>query len=359
MPKTLERPKFAPGSHKAPRDAFLFNVPLEFEFAESEGAVTIAPVKMLARTADAIDHWYWGKCIHDMEGVQLKERIPLDWNHWSDVNVGFANQFKADKKTGLEIGGFIVSTKPDDMAAEILARGKAGVPYEASIDFRGPKRIEIVPEGATAKVNGQTFEGPGVIFRTWPLKSAAVCTYGADGGTSTQFSKSGGARNDEEPAEIEVTLFTEQAPMTVQATSSQATDAPADVQQLSTSPQTPPAAVSDPTPVDPAKQFAAKLAQFNAEFGAVNGSKWAAEGKSYEEALKLHASELSAGSAAKDKQIEELQAKLKAVDVGEPAPVSFSEKDGKATEVKGSQLASKLGNSVAKFAAEIQLPAKK
>lgn len=349
---------FQPGQHKAPCEAFKFRAPLEFAFAEGESNLTTAPVKMLARTAQPIDHWYWGKCVHDMDGVKFKDRIPLDWCHWYDLNVGYADEIKPDKKTGLTVGGMIVSTRDDDMAAEILARGRAGVPYEASIDFHGPKRIEIVPEGATAKVNGYSLEGPAVIFREWPLKAVAVCPFGADGGTRTQFSRDRGQAHDE-PAEVEVTLFSEQAPMAKDAATkdSKDTSAPAGETQLSGQQPTPPAA-AQPAAGDPKAEFAATLKKFTEKFGADSGAKWAVEGKTYEEALELHnvqlAEQAKAAGEAKDKEIEALKEKLGAVDRGEPSALSFSEGGGDGG--KGNSKHAKPGSNRAKFTAGIKLP---
>jgi hypothetical protein len=360
MPTAIaeRRAELTPGTHRAPREAFQFRAPIEFTFAEGDSNLTTAPVKMLARTAQPIDHWYWGKCVHDMDGVTFKDRIPLDWCHWYDLNVGYASEITADKKTGLTVGGLIVSTRDDDMAAEILARGRAGVPYEASIDFHGPKRIEIVPEGSTAKVNGYSIDGPVVIFREWPLKAVAVCPFGADGGTSTKFSRDG-HRASEEPADVEVTLFSEPESMAKEADKkNKPTDAPADDGQLSETQQAPPAAHTEAAAAA-AAAFKATLAQFVAEFGAVHGSQWAAEGKTHEEALKLHAdglaAQLKATGEAKDAEIEALKTKLAAVDKGETDALSFSDGGG-ATDAAKTQLVSKIGSNLAAFASSIKMP---
>lgn len=366
MPATTDERRLAltPGAHTAPADAFRSQAAVELQFAEGEGATKTARVRILARTAEPIDHWYWGRLIHDMSGMTAKQRIPLDWCHWWDVNVGYADEIEADEESGVVLTGVIVSIRDDDQAAEILARGKAGVPYEASIDWTGAQKLEVLDSGMTAECNGRTIEGPCVIVREWTLKATAICPFGADPGTETKFSRAGG----QPPPDVTVTLFSRTSAMAKQAATNDPKDtsAPAGETQLSGQQPNPPAA-AQPSESDAAKlaeaaaaAFGAKLGKFVAEFGSENGSKWAAEGKSYEEALKLHATELSAQltaqGEAKDKEIDELKAKLKAVDTGEGEAVSFSDGgDPKSSERRASQL--RAGKAAAAMASLSKMPA--
>jgi hypothetical protein len=353
----LERLKFEAGTHKAPREAFRFKAPVGFQFAEGDDEVQSVPVRILARTPDVIDHWYLGRTINDMTGARFKEKIPLDWCHWWDVNVGFADEIDADEEKGLTLAGKIISVG-DDQAAQILKRGKAGVPYEASIEFTRPWKFEVLGEGQVAECNGQTIEGPCIIFREWTLIACAICPFGADPNTQTKFSLAGSRRPNDEPDEIEFTIEPESIKMAKAAatpTVTQSTDSPADAPQPVVQP-TPPAAVSQTAPTDdPAKVFAAKLTQFTAKFGPVNGSKWAAEGKTYEEGLELHAAELASQGDAKQKEIDDLKTRLAAVDKGEPSAVSFSEEGGAGGDGKSKH--AKPGSNRAKFTAGVKLPA--
>lgn len=358
---TLERVKFEAGANKAPQEAFRFKAAETLQLAQAADGAKVVPVTILARTPDVVDHWYFGPCIHDMAGARFKKKVPIDWCHWHDLNVGYADNIVADEKTGLTLSGKIISLRDDDMAAEIIGRGKLGVPYEFSIEAWVPWRLEFLAEGMTAECNGQTIEGPCLIFREWTFKGGGVCPFGVDGGTSTNFSPSGGRRESDAPRDVEFILFSEPNAMAKQAATTdtkQATDPPAEGQQLSTDKQNPPA-VSSPAE-DPAKAFAAKLAQFTAKFGDVNGSKWAAAGKSYEEALELHAAELSAQlktqTEASGKKIEELEVKLAAVDKGELMPVSGGDSN-KPTVPSGLEL--KLGSNLAKVANSLKIPGAK
>lgn len=147
-------------------------------------------ITMFARSPEAIDHWYWGRLAHDMTGMRLrKDRIPLDWCHDYETAVGFAERFEASEQRGLTVWGKLVSIG-NDKAADVIARLQAGIPMEASIDFEGPMRLEEVGQGMTALCNGRTIEGPATIVREWRLNAVAVCPFGADPATRTQFSAS-------------------------------------------------------------------------------------------------------------------------------------------------------------------------
>ncbi|MGO8748330.1 MAG: hypothetical protein ACLQNE_20340 [Thermoguttaceae bacterium] len=144
------------------------------------------PIRLFVRSSKPIDHFYWGQCVHDMTGLEHKQKIPLDYMHGDDV-VGYADKFDVDKE-GLTIGGFLTPSRDDDRAAEILYKAKAGVPWEGSVNFDGGNlKIEQLKQGQTAQVNGYTMQGPGTIFRKWTLRGAAVCPYGADPDTQAKF----------------------------------------------------------------------------------------------------------------------------------------------------------------------------
>jgi hypothetical protein len=153
--------------------------------AESEG--DSIPIRMLARSGQPIEHPYWGRVVHDMSGMKLhKGRIPIDYVHGEPI--GYLDVFEASN-VGLVVAGRLVATEdPADPVHRIVARHHGGVPYEASINFGGDGiRYEFVDEGQSTQVNGFAFEGPGVVIREWPLRGVAVCPYGADMNTESQF----------------------------------------------------------------------------------------------------------------------------------------------------------------------------
>lgn len=167
-----------------PAAAMRFNAEVTVETEASDG---IFPVSMLARSSKPIEHWWWGKCVHDMDGYTLsKPIVPIDWCHTDDV-LGFADKTTVGAD-GLTMSGGLVPFKEDDRATEILHKSKKRVPYEASINFAGDgTEIEYIPDGAFTQVNGFKFEGPGTVIRKWTLRGVAICPYGADQNTATSF----------------------------------------------------------------------------------------------------------------------------------------------------------------------------
>lgn len=155
-----------------------------------EGSKT-APVKLKARSGLPIEHWYWGKVVHDLSGMRThKPRLTIDYAHNDAEVLGYLNHFETESGD-LIASGALTPFKEDDRASEVLFKMKQGVPYEASIFFGGDGiKIEEVGEGMVQTVNGRQFEGPGVIIREWPLRGVAICPYGADQNTeSAAFAK--------------------------------------------------------------------------------------------------------------------------------------------------------------------------
>lgn len=170
------------------------NVPeaaLNFKAGEFSFGDETSGLKMLARSSQPIDHWFWGRIVHDMDGIQHKERIVLDYNHDPDQVIGYLDSFEVTD-AGLEASGHLVSFTDNDRAAEIQHKAKLGVPYEASINFGGSGlQLEEVADGETVPVNGYKFDGPGVVVRSWPFRGCAVCPYGADENTESTVFKGG------------------------------------------------------------------------------------------------------------------------------------------------------------------------
>lgn len=115
-----------------------------------------APITLVARSGEAVCHWYWGNVVHDLGGMTVaKPRIPLDYCHDDDEVIGYANKFDTSTGELVATGALIpYSPDPDDKATEIIYKAQQGVPYEASIFFDGPLVVEEVSENATTFVNG-------------------------------------------------------------------------------------------------------------------------------------------------------------------------------------------------------------
>jgi hypothetical protein len=250
-----------------PKSAFRFQTELQIEQGQESPTV-----RMLARSEKPIDHWYWGKVAHDNSGAQFKESIPLDYCHDDKEIVGFANSenIKVNDSGALEIEGTITPFTEGDRASEILAKSKMGVPYEASINFAGDGlKIEEIKPGKTGEVNGYTFEGPGVIIREWPLRGVAVCPYGADGNTASEFKSLTDV--------ISVAVLERDSMTTEEKEAPEVAAEPAAEKELSNSQPAKPE-------VQP-EDLRAEGKKFIKAFGAENGAKYFADDLSFEDAM--------------------------------------------------------------------------
>lgn len=171
--------------NKIPAQACVLHIG-EFELKDNGEKAKSAPVRLVARTGKPIEHWFWGRVVHDLAGMHMsKPRIPIDYMHDGNQVIGYLNRF--DTSSGdLVTSGALVPFKESDRATEIIHKSHAGVPYEASINFGGDGiKVQDVAEKEVTEVNGAQFEGPGIVIREWPLRGVAICPYGADANTSS------------------------------------------------------------------------------------------------------------------------------------------------------------------------------
>lgn len=307
----------------APKEAFrLACSPMQFAEIKSDDP-DVRPFQMVARSPDAIDHWYWGRIVHDFSGMQLrKSSCPVDYCHDERDEIGFADSFQVTDD-GLVVSGSLIVLEDNDRASKVFKRGKAGMPYEASIDWIGSgSELEYIPEDVTTEVNGRQFEGPGYVVRKWPLRSVAVCPYGADADTSTQFSDDAG--------NVSVRVFTQG-----EDTMSKDTPRKTDDEQGDDAAKT-----HSESPVVPAGTITPDTLK---KFGDAFGDKamtYLTAGLTFEsatlqfaehrvEVAEANAKKFADAAAAKDKEIEELQTKLKQFgkDLGESDPVATDPDD--------------------------------
>ena len=334
-----------------PAAAFRFNAG---EVAlEVDGDPLSTRVSLLARSTQPIEHWYWGRVVHDLAGVQVaKEKLPIDYAHKADEVIGFLDSFNVDEG-GLRTEGQLVVFNDDDRAAEVAYKSAQGVPYEASINFGGDGiKLEQVDEGASVEVNGYQFEGPGVVVRSWPLRGVAVCPYGADPATeSTIFDTSGGeivveflsgkvnkmaTRKSKKSAAAEKL----DAVVVDEPLADEATDQ-VDADQVAAD-EAAVAEIADetaPEADDQADDQAAekpeadvklepKFSQdegrrFVAEFGEI-GAVWFVEGLTFEQAQDRHLSQLKGRLDELLAENEKLKGRVDAAEFGENEPVEFS-----------------------------------
>jgi len=168
-----------------PAAACLLNVG-EFQYLRKNETDRSGSLRLVARSGQPIEHWFWGRIVHDLSGMRLhKQRLPVDYVHDPKEIIGYLNRFEIENGD-LVTSGALVPFKDNDRATEIMHKMDAGVPYEASINFGGDGiKVEELAEGQTTSVNGFQFDGPGVVVREWPLRGVAICPYGADMNTES------------------------------------------------------------------------------------------------------------------------------------------------------------------------------
>lgn len=357
-----------------PADAFYLACDaFELQHDNSADAETV-PFRMVVRSREPVLHYGWPPIYHDFAGVRHKQRIPIDYEH--EQVIGYGDRFEVTE-VGLEVAGALVPYE-DDKAREVAHRARAGVPYEASIFWGGPGiKIEEVESRAKAEVNGLEVNGPAMIVREWPLRGAAVCPYGADYGTLTQF------KNTDT---VSVTVFQSKGAIEMATKDVQTVPGPESdtaivaaeelgvLQKLTGAltrliglgekQETPDESVPDVPEVirskpwiqqgaesvdaDAVKQEVAnEMKRFIHCFGT-DGATWFAEGKTFEEAALLRIRRLTEEKAG-------LEKKLAALDLGEDEAAEFvSDEDPNAKRVR--QFSGNLGDNLGRMAASIRMP---
>jgi len=325
-----------------PASACTFAAPLELR-DNGDGATT-APFELLARSSKPIEHWFWGNVIHDSAGFFGKERIPIDYNH--DEVIGFANKRRISAD-GVHLSGALVSVKEGDRADMVMKQSRAGIPFEASINFGGDGiKIEEVAEGRKAMVNGFEFAGPGIIIREWPLRGCAFTPFGADGNTNTNvFSDSTNKfratiiNQEQETAHMESpdkqdTVLDESALAQVIAVE----DVAAPVKELSQAVEVEAVEVvvaaveAEEAEAEPVKEVLftqADLVRMVSEFGQEIALQTVTNGGTYEDARQLHAEAERAELLALRAELAELKAQPAPIKGAQPASFTANDTPGK------------------------------
>ncbi|MEM1061861.1 MAG: hypothetical protein AAGJ97_05970 [Planctomycetota bacterium] len=301
-----------------PVDAFRFDAPTRFTFGDAEEGET--KVRLLARTGDPVEHWYWGQIVHDFDGMVHADSIVLDWCHDDDDILGYADGFElADGE--LWLAGKLLHNRDGDRVSWLTKNVPRGVPMQASITARydvagDTPPMEFIPEDVSTEVNGREVAGPALIARRWRLIGTAICPHGRDGNTRTELSR--GGRFVAPPQIFRPDEEAEPMPKPAPAADDKLTAGETDDAR----PDDVPAENSASGNESPGKETSgnepSKLETFAAEFGNEKAAEYLLEKLSLEDARKRHAEherttadeKLSAAKAEND----ELRAKLDQVE---------------------------------------------
>ena len=310
-----------------------------------EGSKT-AKFRMVARSAQPIDHWWWGRVVHDIAGAAFKSRIPIDYAHNDAEIIGYGNNIEGTKE-GLIVSGAFTPFTEHDRASEVVHKLAAGVPYEASINFGGDgMKVQDIAEGEVTDVNGYQFEGPGVVIREWPLRGVAVCPYGADANTETA-ALSGNARtfaadtweaeavehdaanNKEGTGEMKTEdtaaeVIEESVEEVAETVETEAAEETAAVEETAVEEATELEEEAEVETVEPAALSREEFARIASEFGNDIAVQTVLSGGDYSTALKAFADSLKSENGELRERVE----KLSATKTGRPAKVSQADDAG-------------------------------
>lgn len=332
-----------------------FSIPATMQFAADNPETKKLPVTLFARSKEPVQHWYWGAVYHDFETMSHKPSIPLDYLHNDSELIGAGTSFTV-KDDGLHVSGHLVKSRP--RVQELMELSESGVPFEASIDFRGDYEIHELVAGHSTQVNGQLVQGPAIIFRNWILRAVAICPHGYDPNARSQFSNP--SKGQDGDVTVQIFQIGEPSMPNPKAADPKTTEPET---QLTQKPAETPAAPAIPpvtqlTAEDHRKEYNDRLKQFTAEFGTELGTQWFLDGKTLEQAHQLHNSELKKQLAAKDAEKEQLQKKLESLHVGEDAPASFNQdtKDLPAAQKTGTENRFASMGKIGAFASQMQIP---
>lgn len=321
------------------------------------GKADAVDVHIAARSEEPIDHWYWGQCVHDLDGMQQhKAKLALDYVHDDEQILGYLDKFE-HRDGALWADGQLLLTS--ERGKEVYENHQAGVPYEASIAFDLDGLVtEFVQQNAETEVNGQTMKGPLLVFRKWNLRGVAICPHGYDKHTLTEFCQQNPEARftppAEEPAEDPADHSSAEDLTDPPPVGEAATDEPApEAEEVAEPPaETPPAPAEDA-----AAQRAAEGAAFVAEFGEDRGSRYFTRG------LTLDAARVECSRELREEN-ESLRGRLAAIGdrLGDVQPVEFQdgEKGGQKTASgrDAKQLRNHLPDRLAAFAMGLRFAGK-
>ncbi len=156
---------------------------ITLEALAGEGGVEAVPrFSMIAYTGEPmrVDGWRFPVVV-DLEGLSIpSQRRPVRFGHSMYAGVGHTERIVVE--AGRLIAEGIVS-RDTGVAREVVASGKRGFPWQASIGAQ-VAQAEFIRAGKSVTVNGRTFKGPLYVARRAVLGEISFVDLGADGNTT-------------------------------------------------------------------------------------------------------------------------------------------------------------------------------
>jgi hypothetical protein len=130
---------------------------------------------------------YEDPIVIDLRGLEAAPSVVANLNHESTDPVGHVTAIDNDGTRLVLAGSLSYASESRDQVVESATAG--GFPFQASVEV-SPDKLERLPAGQQATVNGQTITGPAIIARTGYLYGVAFVPRGADESTSVRIAAS-------------------------------------------------------------------------------------------------------------------------------------------------------------------------
>ncbi len=183
---------------------------ITIEAAKAEGDAEAMPrFRMVAYTGDAMRvEALRHPVVVDLEGLSIpSQRRPVRFGHSMYQGVGHTERISVED--GRLVAEGVVS-RDTPAAREVVASGKRGFPWQASIGA-AVQQMDFVRSGRTVTVNGRTFEGPVYVVRRAVLGEISFVDLGADANTTATIAAAAGGdgQSNEEISVMDDTKDTE------------------------------------------------------------------------------------------------------------------------------------------------------
>lgn len=194
MPRNLTPEEIQKNKLTAVRDVcdaeFAWIEPDQIEAAEGEAK--LKKFSITAYTGGPVRVGFGYAVVVDLAGMTIAgESLPILKDHDPTQIVGHTDS--ADKSLKrLKLTGVVSGV--GDAAAEVVALGANGFPWQASIGA-SIEEMQFLAKGESANVNGRSISGPVYIARKSTLRETSFVAIGADAGTSGRIAANLKERN--------------------------------------------------------------------------------------------------------------------------------------------------------------------
>lgn len=151
------------------------------------GADALPRVNMLAYTGVPmkLDGFHLPVVV-DLESLKVpRQKVPILRGHDGERVAGHSDRIDVTAQR-LKASGVLSGTP--EHTADVTHTARNGFPWQVSLGAQTTKKVEHVPAGESAKVNGRVWPGPLLVARGAVLRELSLLPMGADGNTDAGFS---------------------------------------------------------------------------------------------------------------------------------------------------------------------------